>query len=133
MSIRKNALLFASVALLAACGGGVDLSEKGSNGACGAAEYFYSLLSKGDGVAYVENMQEAYEMDSCMHVQFVALMDQFLYEEKHLRGGILSAKASSDSLIDSVAYVSLDVLFGDSTREEVILPVVYTCGRWWVK
>ena len=96
MSVKKNALLFAFAALLVACVGGVDLSEKGSDGARGAAEYFYSLLSDGDGGAYVQNMQEAHEVDSCMHVQFVALMDQFLYEEKNLRGGILSAKASGD-------------------------------------
>lgn len=133
MYIRKLATLSLALVLSVACGNGVDLSEAGSSGASGAAEYFYDLLAKGDGRAYVENMHDAYEMDSCKKVQMIALMDQFLAEEQSLRGGILSAKATGDSLLDTTAVVFMDVLFGDTTSEAVILPLVYTRGRWWVK
>jgi hypothetical protein len=60
-------------------------------------------------------------------------MEQFLQEEKELRGGILAAKAERDTMVDSVSMVSLNVQFGDSTREEIVLPVVYTRGRWWIR
>ena len=112
---------------------GNKLADFSSAGARSAAEYFYSLLANGQGKEYVDNMQEASSMDSCKYVQFVDLMNQFLHEEKELRGGILHAKANKDTIMDSVSTVFLDVQFGDSTREEIMLPVVYTRGRWWVR
>ena len=113
--------------------GGINLADFSSSGARCAAEYFYSLLANGQGKDYVDNMQEASSMDSCKYVQFVDLMNQFLHEEKELRGGILHAKANRDTIADSVSMVFLDVQFGDSTREEIMLPVVYTRGRWWIR
>ena len=110
-----------------------NLTEFSSAGARGAAEYFYSLLANGQGQVYVDNMQEASSMDSCKYVQFVDLMDQFLHEENELRGGIVHARANKDTIVDSVSMVFLDVQFGDSTREEIILPIVYMRGRWWIR
>ena len=133
MVVRKIIYMFIAMLFFVACGNEHDISEPGASGARKAAEYFYDLLAKGNGKAYVDNMQEAVEMDSCKYVQYVALMEQFLFEEQNLRGGILSSKATKDSLQDTMAIVYLDVLFGDSTREEVVLPVVYTYGRWWIK
>jgi hypothetical protein len=72
-------------------------------------------------------------MDTAKYSQFVDLMEQFLHEEKELRGGILSAKAERDTIVDTISMVYLNVHFGDSTREEIILPVVYTRGRWWIR
>ena len=110
-----------------------NLTEFSSSGARRAAEYFYSLLANGQGQVYVDNMQEASSMDSCKYVQFVDLMDQFLHEENELRGGIVHARANKDTIVDSVSMVFLDVQFGDSTREEIMLPIVYTRGRWWIR
>ena len=110
-----------------------NLTEFSSAGARWAAEYFYSLLANGQGQVYVDNMQEASSMDSCKYVQFVDLMDQFLHEENELRGGIVHARANKDTIVDSVSMVFLDVQFGDSTREEIMLPIVYTRGRWWIR
>ena len=110
-----------------------NLTEFSSAGARRAAEYFYSLLANGQGQVYVDNMQEASSMDSCKYVQFVDLMDQFLHEENELRGGIVHARANKDTIVDSVSMVFLDVQLGDSTREEIMLPIVYTRGRWWIR
>ena len=133
--LKKITCPVLGVLLLSACGGksDVDLSEMGSAGARKAAEHFYGILSKGEGKAYVDNMHQAASMDSCKYAQFVDLIDQFIHEEKQVRGGILSASACEDRMVDTVSYVQLEVLFGDSTREEVILPVVYSGGRWWVR
>ena len=119
--------------LLLSCSEGRDLSQFSSDGASAAAEYFYELLAKGQGQAYVDNMQEAASMDTCKYSQFVTLMEQFLYEEQELRGGILTAEAERNTMEDTISMVYLNVHFGDSTREEVILPVVYTRGRWWIR
>ena len=72
-------------------------------------------------------------MDSSKYCQYVDLMEQFLQEEKELRGGILGAKAERDTMVDTVSMVYLNVQFGDSTCEEIVLPVVYTRGRWWIR
>lgn len=136
LSLRKSAyVVMASLFLLmAACSGRRDLSAKGAEGARGAAEYFYELLSKGETRKYVDNMSGVAAMDSSKYRQFVDLMDQFLQEEKELRGGILSATACREQMVeDTLAMVFLNVSFGDSTREEVMLPVVYTGGRWWIR
>lgn len=119
--------------LALSCSEGRDLSDFSSDGARSAAEYFYELLAKGQSQAYVDNMQESASMDTAKYSQFVDLMEQFLHEEKELRGGILSARAERDTMVDTISMVYLNVHFGDSTREEIMLPVVYTRGRWWIR
>ena len=126
-------IIFVLTFLLSCSEGGTNLADFSSKGARRAAEYFYSLLANGQGQGYVDNMHETSSMDSCKYVQFVDLMNQFLHEEKELRGGILHAKANRDTIVDTVSMVFLDVQFGDSTREEIMLPVVYTRGRWWIR
>jgi hypothetical protein len=131
--MKKAAYFLLVLMLMLSCSDGKDLSRFDSGGARAAAEYFYELLAKGHSQAYVDNMQEASSMDTAKYSQFVDLMEQFLHEEKELRGGILSATATRDTISDSAAVVFMDVLFGDSTCEEVMLPLVYTRGRWWIK
>ncbi len=133
--MRKSTLLLLLLFLLfvAACTGSVDLSEPGAAGARRASEHFYDLLARGRGAEYVDHLYAARAMDSSMHSQYVDMMAQFLYEQGQATGGILSAKATRDTMVDSTALVFLDVLFADSTREEVMLPLVYSEGRWWMK
>lgn len=131
----KKLALYIMPLLLSAtgCNGHAGLSEPGSSGARHAAEHFYDVLARGHAGEYVDNMQEACFMDSSKHAQFVDMMEQFLHEERLSSGGILSARATRDTLADSVAMVFLDVQFADSTCEEVMLPLVYTRGRWWIR
>ena len=131
--MKKLVCVFISVLSVLSCSKGRDLADFSSSGAEGAAEYFYGMLASGQAQSYVDNMQDASAMDSCKYAQFVDLMEQFLHEEKELRGGILSATAERDTMVDTISMVYLNVHFGDSTREEIILPVVYTRGRWWIR
>lgn len=131
--MKKAAYFLLCIMFVLSCSGSRDLSDFSSDGARSAAEYFYELLAKGHSQAYVDNMQESASMDTAKYGQFVDLMEQFLHEEKELRGGILSAKAERDTMVDTISMVYLNVHFGDSTREEIMLPVVYTRGRWWIR
>ena len=135
LSFRKYACILMSLLSLVACSSGEkDLSDKSPAGAKIAAEYFYELLSKGETRSYVDNMSEASELDSCKYTQFVDLLEQFLLEEQQLRGGILSAEAVREKAVeDTVSMVFLNVQFGDSTHEEIMLPIVYSRGRWWIR
>ena len=132
--MKKAAYILTSLLLLFACAEERNvLADFSSQGSREAAEHFYGLLAEGQAQAYVDNMQETASMDSSKYCQYVDLMEQFLQEEKELRGGILGAKAERDTMVDTVSMVYLDVQFGDSTREEIVLPVVYTRGRWWIR
>lgn len=131
--MKKAAYFLLTLMLVLSCSEGRDLSDFSSDGARSAAEYFYELLANGQSQAYVDNMQESASMDTAKYSQFVDLMEQFLHEEKELRGGILSARAERDTMVDTISMVYLNVHFGDSTREEIMLPVVYTRGRWWIR
>ena len=130
---KRITILFLLALIIQACRQERDLSEFSSEGARHAAEQFYSCLIQGEGQAYVDNMREASSMDSCKYKQFLVLMEQFIHDEQQVRGGILSAKATDDKIVDSTAMVYLDVMFGDSTSERIILPVIYSAGRWWIR
>lgn len=131
----KKIIIYAMPLLFLAigCTKTVDLSDPGADGARHAAEYFYDLLGRGQAREYVNNMQEAEAMDSSKYCQFMDMMEQYLHEERQMRGGILSAKTTRDTLADTVALVFMDVQFADSTAEEIMLPLVYTRGRWWIR
>ena len=132
--MKKAAYILTSLLLLFSCAEERNvLADFSSQGSREAAEHFYGLLAEGQAQAYVDNMQETASMDSSKYCQYVDLMEQFLQEEKELRGGILGAKAERDTMVDTVSMVYLNVQFGDSTREEIVLPVVYTRGRWWIR
>ena len=62
--------------------------------------------------------------------QMVDLVAQYTAREKERRGGLVSVRALGDTVSGDVASVFLEVLFGDSTREEIALPMV-RCGEEW--
>ena len=73
--------------------------------------------------------------DSLPHAyrsQLVDLAGQFMARQRAARGGILSATATNDTLMeaDSSARVYLDVVFADSLCEQVSLPLLFRDGKW---
>lgn len=117
-------LLFVAVLLGACRGESADEKVKNAAVAC------YTCLINGeydkyiDGIAYRDSMTEEYRS------QMVDLAAQYVAREKELRGGLVSVRALSDTIMDEVALVFLEVQFGDSTREEVTMPMVL-CGEEW--
>lgn len=62
------------------------------------------------------------------------MIAQFAYIQQRRHNGIKSAKASRDSLYgDSLANVFVSINFGDNTSEEVLLPLIFTNGRWMMQ
>ncbi|HBE55409.1 MAG TPA: hypothetical protein DDW22_05205 [Prevotellaceae bacterium] len=61
--------------------------------------------------------------------QLVDMVAQHADEMKG-KGGMAKAVATRDSLMDSIAYVFLDVTFGDSTMEQVGVKMVREGGEW---
>lgn len=95
-----------------------------------AALAYYTCLVEGryedfvSAIAYSDSMTDGYRS------QMVDLTAQYAAREKELRGGLVSVRVLGDTVAGDVANVFLEVTFGDSTREEVALPMV-KCGEVW--
>lgn len=100
----------------------------------GAAEKYYGYLMKGDvdryvkGIAYYDSLPDDYR--SQMH----DLMAEHIERERQRYGGIVMARALHDTLLDANnARVFIEVTYADSTREQVMLPMVLTEKGWRLK
>lgn len=95
-----------------------------------AAVAYYQCLIDGkyeefvDGIAYSDSMTE------CYRSQMVDMMAQHAAIEKELRGGMVSVKAVSDTIVENAASVFLEVTYADSTCEEISVPMTL-CGEDW--
>ncbi|MCF0195728.1 MAG: hypothetical protein HUK03_00505 [Bacteroidaceae bacterium] len=115
--------------LLAACGG-----EKRDTfthtSARSAAERYYAMLIAGDyggfiDASHVDSVPDDYRQES------IDMLAQYMEVLLADRGSIVSAKVSSDTIYeDSLADVFVDLCFGDSSCEKVLVPMVLHDGRW---
>ena len=108
--------------------------KKTPDDACQAAETYYGYLIRGDVDAYMRGLHEYDSLSDEYRSQLRDMFLQYLEHERQLRGGLTEAHALRDTLIDSLsAHVFVEVVFGDSTREEVSLPLVRTVDGWRMK
>lgn len=99
-----------------------------------AAEKYYGCLIRGDVEGYMQGMAD---YDSLTMEYRELLRDMFLqyldYEER-MRSGFISVEATRDTLIDErSSYVFVMVTYGDSTQEQLSLPLVLTDKGWRMK
>ena len=92
-----------------------------------AAETYYNYLIEGKYEDYIHSIAYSDSMTESYRSQMVDLVAQYAAREKERRGGLVSVRALGDTVSGDVASVFLEVLFGDSTREEIALPMV-RCG-----
>lgn len=115
--------LFLGIAVWMSCGNGTDEAGR-------AAETYYNYLIEGKYDAYVAGIAYSDSMTDDYREQMVDLVAQYMAREKEQRRGLVSAKALRDSVFQGMANVFLEVTYGDSTREEISLPMV-KCGDDW--
>ena len=98
-----------------------------------AAEGYYAHLVEGryeeflNGIAYADSMTDTYR------AQMVDLLIEYAEREREQHGGIVSARALTDTVSGDAATVFMEVLFADSVREEISLPMVLCDGTWKMK
>lgn len=115
---------FLGISLWVSCGGN-DKSDVSR-----AAETCYKYLIEGKyedyihAIAYNDSMTEDYRS------QMVDLVTRYAAREKRQRGGLVSVRALGDTVSGDVADVFLEVLFGNGTSEEIVLPMI-RCGEEW--
>ncbi|MBP5570490.1 MAG: hypothetical protein J6X46_05660 [Prevotella sp.] len=125
-------ILYCIVALiLVACGNG----KKPDFAAANAAKEYYSLLLEGKAEAFVDKMDMQDSIPEVYREQLVANIKMYLAQQQQEHRGIKKVDVQNcinDSL-QPTALAFLMICYGDSTVEEIVVPMVKRDGRWLMR
>ena len=131
----RKLLLLLLIAVLAACGG-----EAPSSGelASQAAKTYYDQLLAGDYDGFLNGRAGTGGIPDSYREQLLASLRQFMAQQQQAHQGIESVAVSTSTApgIDStlnIMQVFLVLCFGDSTQEEIVVPMVEQDGEWKMK
>lgn len=100
------------------------------------AQHYYQSLLKGEYDAFLSGIDGADSLPADYREQLMANTCQFVDVQQQQRGGMVSVEAIR-AVIDSAATTHADafllICFGDSTREEVVVPMVERQGKWLMR
>ena len=132
--LGKLAFLAGLVSLVflgAACGNGPSKEELAGL----AAKGYYQHLISGEYEQFVEGRLLADSLPSDYRAQLIEGYRQYVAQQQEARNGINEVRVSR-AYTDSLAgytNVLLLLCYGDSTTEEVVVPMVECDGRWKMK
>ncbi len=132
--LGKLAFLAGLVSLVflgADCGNGPSKEELAGL----AAKGYYQHLVAGEYEQFVEGRLMADSLPADYRLQLIEGYKQFVAQQLEARKGIQEvsvSRAYTDSLAD-YTNVLLMLCYGDSTTEEVVVPMVEHNGRWRMK
>lgn len=116
------------VALLASCSGGDKPYSHAA--ARRAAQEYYSYLISGDYDSFAAGIALRDSLYAGMRQELADMSAQFVHGQSG-RNAMVRAVAVDDSLFeDSTADVFLELVFADSTRELICLPMVLEGDTW---
>ena len=100
-----------------------------------AAKGYYQHLIEGDFEHFLEGRMMADSLPDDYRSQLIDGYSQFLAQQVKARGGINEVRVSRAFTDSTQQYTSvlLMLCYGDSTSEEVIVPMVEHNGRWMMK
>ena len=114
-----------SLLFLVACSGGLYTHEAVRE----AAESYYSMLIRGDYKGFVNGYADAESMPEGFRSQLEDATAQFMTNDD--MRSLMEVSAISDSLgADSTAFVKLQLLFSDSTSEQIELSLILQEDGW---
>ena len=119
------------IVIVVACSTGVSREEQ----AALAAKGYYTHLVKGEYEQFVEGRFMADSLPADYRSQLIEGYKQFVAQQLEARNGIQEvsvSRAYTDSLA-GYTNVLLMLCYGDSTTEEVVVPMVERDGRWMMK
>ena len=130
--IRMKKLLFIiSVLLVVSCGS----KKKPDFAAANAARDYYNLLLEGNSDAFVAHMEIADSIPESYREQLVANANMYMDQQQTEHRGIKKVdvlNCVNDSL-QSTAQAFLMLCYGDSTVEEIVVPMVKRGGKRLMK
>ncbi len=100
-----------------------------------AAKGYYQHLIEGDFDHFLEGRVMADSLPDVYRSQLIDGYSQFLAQQVKARGGINEVRISRAFTDSTQQYTSvlLMLCYGDSTSEEVVVPMVERNGRWMMK
>ena len=119
------------IVIVVACSTGVSREEQ----AALAAKGYYTHLVQGEYEQFVEGRFMADSLPADYRSQLIEGYKQFVAQQLETRKGIQEvsvSRAYTDSLA-GYTNVLLMLCYGDSTTEEVVVPMVERDGRWMMK
>ncbi|WP_028907260.1 hypothetical protein [Xylanibacter ruminicola] len=119
------------IVIVVACSTGVSREEQ----AALAAKGYYTHLVQGEYEQFVEGRFMADSLPADYRSQLIEGYKQFFAQQMEARKGIQEvsvSRAYTDSLA-GYTNVLLMLCYGDSTTEEVVVPMVERDGRWMMK
>lgn len=112
-----------------------DNSVKPEEIALQAAKVYYDRLLQGDYNAYVDGTLHGDSVPPAYRQQLVLNMQMFMERQEREHGGISAVtplRAVMDSSTNSV-NAFLTILYADSVREEIVVPMMEREGVWYLK
>ena len=119
------------IVIVVACSTGVSREEQ----AALAAKGYYTHLVQGEYEQFLEGRLMADSLPADYRSQLIEGYKQFVAQQMEARKGIQEvsvSRAYTDSLA-GYTNVLLILCYGDSTTEEVVVPMVERNGRWMMK
>lgn len=132
MTVRKisHRLLLGIILMVASCG----KSEKTDNGmiAAHAAKLYYENLIRGKGDQFLDGTDMPDTIPDDYRRQLLKNFEQFCVRQKEEHKGIDSVSINHAEFFekDSTASVFLLLHFGDSTTEQIVVPMLKKKGLW---
>ena len=128
--MRKLGVLVFLIPLLAACS-----SPSKEELAALAAKGYYQHLVDGEYEHFVDGRLMADSLPADYRSQLIEGYKQFIAQQQATRGGISEVRVSRAFTDSTTHYTSvlLMLCYGDSTSEEVVVPMVERDGRWMMK
>ena len=130
----RKLLIFAAVMLLAV----ISCKKEGPSAeqlAAEAAKTYYTHLQQGEIEQYLSGTADYDSMPAGFQNELRINAKMFLAQQKKEHGGISSVEinsAKADTLLN-IIYAMLTIQFGDSTNEEICVPMVEHKGEWKMK
>ena len=122
-------LVFLSLLGMAACK--KEAPDPGQIAATAAKKY-YDLLLEGKYEKFVDGMNMPHKIPDNYHAQLLLNAQMFVEQQNEEHRGIKSVEilnAKADTA-HHVADVFLSVAYGDSTKEQIVVPMVEVAGTW---
>ena len=119
------------IVIVVACSTGVSREDQ----AALAAKGYYTHLVQGEYEQFIEGRLMADSLPADYRSQLIEGYKQFVAQQLEARKGIQEvsvSRAYTDSLA-GYTNVLLMLCYGDSTTEEVVVPMVERNGRWMMK
>lgn len=132
MTVRKisHRLLLGIILMVASCG----KSEKTDDGmiAAHAAKLYYENLIRGKGDQFLDGTDMPDTIPDDYRRQLLKIFEQFCVRQKEEHKGIDSVSINHAEFFekDSTASVFLLLHFGDSTTEQIVVPMLKKKGLW---